>query len=216
MQIKKVHIISIAAILFVACVVILVQWQGTNSHLKERQAEVQSLTSEVESLQTVTAQQQAEIGEQEAAIELKDSQLNNLEDEVETARFQFYYASLSKPRYGVSDLVDYLDRWKWIDRGYVANEFDCSEMSAYLEWRLENEGYHSIIVTGDSPRGGGGEHAWLLVQVSEEEYMPVEATVFSVVYPWDTCYYKYFVYDYGFETIYEALDHSPDEYDWWN
>ena len=211
---QKVYI-PIIAVLFVACVVNSTQWQVTNSHLQERQAEVQSLTSEVEGLQVVTAQQQTEIQEQEAEIELKDFQINDLEDEVERARFQFYYASLSKQRYGVPDLVDYLKRWEWVERVYVENEFDCSEMSAYLEWRLENEGYHTLIVTGDSP-SSAGKHAWLLVQISASEYMPVEATVFSVVYTWDPYFYNYFVYDYGFETIQEALDHSPNEYDWWN
>ena len=213
-RIKKVYI-PIIVILFMACVITGIQWQVTNSHLQESQAEVQSLTSEVEWLQTVTAQQQTEIQEQEAEIELKDFQINNLEDEVERAKFQFYYASLAKQRYGVPDLVDYLNRWEWVERVYVANEFDCSEMSAYLEWRLENEGYHTLIVTGNSP-SSDGKHAWLLVQTSAEGYMPVEATVFSVVYTWDPYYYNYFVYDYGFETIQEALAHSPDEYDWWN
>jgi len=207
--------IPIIAVMFVACVINSTQWQVTNSHLQERQAEVQTLTSEVEGLQVVTAQQQTEIQEQESEIELKDFQINNLEDEVEGAKFQFYYASLSKQRYGSNDLIDYLANWKWIERVYVANEFDCSEMSAYLEWKLENEGYHTLIVTGDSP-SSAGKHAWLLVQISAEEYMPVEATVYSVVYRWDPYYDEYFVYDYAFETIQEAIGHSPDEYDWWN
>lgn len=211
---KKVYI-PIIVILFVACVITSIQWQVTNSHLQERQAKVQSLTSEVEWLQIVTAQQQTEIQEQEAEIELKDFQINNLEDEVERAKFQFYYASLSKQRYGVSDLVDYLNRWEWVERGYVENEFDCSEMSAYLEWKLENEGYHTLIVTGNSP-SSAGKHAWLLVQISAEEYMPIEATVYSIVYWWDPYFDNYFVYDYEFETIQEALGHSPNEYDWWN
>jgi len=207
--------IPIIAVLFVACIINSLYLQDARAHWRDSQAEVQSLISEVEGLQVMTAQQQTEIQEQESEIGLKDFQINNLEDEAERAKFQFYYASLSKQRYGVSDLVDYLKRCEWVERVYVANEFDCSEMSAYLEWKLENEGYHTLIVTGDSP-SSAGKHAWLLVQISAEEYMPVEATVYSVVYRWDPYYDEYFVYDYAFETIQEAIGHSPEEYDWWN
>ena len=162
------------------------------------------------------AEQRAEIQERAAEIELKDSQIASLEAEVERTKFEFYYASLSKQRYGSSDLIDYLAQWKWIERVYTEDEFDCSEMSAYLEWRLENEGYNTLIVAGDSP-SSAGKHAWLLVQIGEGgEYMPVEATVYHVVYWWDPYYDEYFVYDYAFENIQEAIAHSPDEYDWWH
>ena len=203
---KKVYI-PIIVILLMACVFTSIQWQVANSQLQECQAEAQSLTSEVEWLQTVTAQQQEE-------IESKDIQISNLEYEVERVKFQFYYASLTKQRYGVSDLEEYLNRWQWSEGTYVSDEFDCSEMSAYLEWKLENEGYTTLIVTGDSPFGLG-KHAWLLVQTSVEGYMPVEPTTYSIVYWWDTYFDNYFVYDYEFENIQEALDYSPNEFDWW-
>ena len=203
---KKVYI-PIIVILLMACVFTSIQWQVANSQLQECQAEAQSLTSEVEWLQTVTAQQQEE-------IESKDIQISNLEYEVERVKFQFYYASLTKQRYGVSDLEEYLNRWQWSEGTYVSDEFDCSEMSAYLEWKLENEGYNTLIVTGDSPFGLG-KHAWLLVQTSVEGYMPVEPTTYSIVYWWDTYFDNYFVYDYEFENIQEALDYSPNEFDWW-
>lgn len=218
---KKVYI-PIIVILVIACIVTSVQWQIASSQLQECQAEVQSLTSEVELLQIVTAQQQGE-------IELKDSQINNLEyevgnleyeveyleDKVEREKFQFYYASLAKQRYGVDDLEEYLNRWQWTEGSYVSGEFDCSEMSAYLERKLENEGYNTLIVTGDSPFGLG-KHAWLLVQTSAEGYMPVEPTTYSLVYWWDTYFDAYFVYDHQFEDIQEALDDNPNEFDWWN
>ena len=211
---KKVYI-PIIVILFIACIFTSVQWQIAGSQLQGCQAEVQSLTSEVESLQMMTGRQQEE-------IELKDSQIKNLEyeveyleDKVEREKFQFYYASLAKQRYGVDDLEEYLNRWQWTEGAYVSGEFDCSEMSAYLEWKLENEGYNTLIVTGDSPFGLG-THAWLLVQTSIEGYMPVESTTYSIVY-WSNIYFdNYFVYDHRFENIQEALDYSPNEFDWWN
>jgi hypothetical protein len=203
---KKVYI-PIIVILIIGCVFISVQWRVANSQLQECQAEAQSLTSEVDWLQTVTAQQQDD-------IESKDIQISNLEYEVERVKFQFYYMSLAKQRYGVSDLEEYLDRWQWSEGAYVADEFDCSEMSAYLERKLENEGYNTLIVAGDLPFGVG-KHAWLLVQTSVEGYMPVEPTTYSIVYWWNTYFDNYFVYDYQFENIQEALDYSPNEFDWW-
>jgi hypothetical protein len=183
-----------------ACIFTIVQWQVANSRLQE--------------CQTLTAEQLSEIQAQEEEIESKDIQIGNLEREVEGVKFQFYYASLAKQRYGVSDLEEYLNRWQWTEGSYVSGEFDCSEMSAYLEWRLESEGYNTLIVTGDSPFGVG-KHAWLLVQTSVEGYTPVEATTYSIVYWWNTYFDSYFVYDQQFQNIQEALDYSPNEFDWW-
>jgi len=201
---KKVYI-PIIVILFIACVFTSIQWRFANSQLQECQAEA-------EGLQLLTLRQQSEIQSQEEEIESKDIQINNLEYEIERVRFQFYYASLAKQRYVVSDLEEYLNRWQWVEGSYVSGEFDCSEMSAYLEWKLENEGYNTLILTGDSPFGVG-KHAWLLVQTSVEGYMPVEPTTYSIVYWWDTYFDNYFVYDQQFENIQEALDYSPNEFD---
>lgn len=197
---KKVYI-PVIAILFVACVFTIVQWQAADSQLDECETEVRTLAAEVDWLQSLTDEQQSEI--------------QALEEEVERAEFQFYYASLAKQRYGVSDLEEYLNRWEWTEGAYVADEFDCSEMSAYLEWKLENEGYNTVIVTGDSPFGVG-KHSWLLVQTSTEGYMPLESTTYSIVYWWDVYFDNYFEYDHQFESIQEALAYSPNEFDWWN
>jgi cell division protein FtsB len=207
--------IPIIVVILMACGYTGIQWQVTNSQLQASQAEVQFLTFEVEQLQIMTAQQQDEIQSKKTEIELKDIQINNLKDEVEEAKFKFYYASLAEQRYGVYDLEDYLSRTKWVEGSYIPNIFDCSEMSAYLEWKLENEGYHTLIVAGNSP-SGTGRHAWLLVETIAGYYMPVEATTYSIVY-WSNPYFdNYFVYDHQFETIQEALDYRPTEYDWWN
>jgi hypothetical protein len=211
---KKVYI-PIIVVMLGACVFTSIQWRATDSQLQECQAEVQYLTSEVASLQTVIEQQQSEIQAKEEEILYKDFQISNLEYQVEAVRFQFYYMSLAKQRYGVDDLEDYLNRWEWVEGAYVADEFDCSEMSAYLERKLENEGYHTVIVTGLSPFSLG-RHAWLLVETSAGAYMPVEPTTYSIVYWWNIYFDNYFVYDYQFESIQEALAYSPNEYDWWN
>ncbi len=131
----------------------------------------------------------------------------------EEGEFDFYYVK-PQQRYGVDDLEEYLRRWQWAEGAYVANKFDCSEMSAYMERELENEGYHAIIVIGEAPFGGG-RHSWLLVETSVGEYMPVEPTAYSIVYWQAISFDNYFVYDYRFETIQDALEYQPDEFNWW-
>ena len=142
-------------------------------------------------------------------------ELDLAKSQVEESKFEFYYAAKCKQRYGVDDLESYLNRWQWSEGAYVSGKFDCSEMSAYIEWRLESEGYHTIIVVGQSPSNPEARHAWLLVETSSGKYMPVEATQFELV-KWDDQYFdQYFSYDHSFETIFGALDYDYDGFNWW-
>ena len=126
--------------------------------------------------------------------------------------FSFYYVK-PEQKFGVYDLEDELYGLEWIEP-YQESVFDCSEMSAYLEWYLENEGWHTYIVCGETP-WDGGYHAWLLVETSTDHYMPVESTTIEIVW-WDNPYFdNYFIYDYRFETIQEAVDYNESEFDWW-
>ena len=148
-------------------------------------------------------------------LQITQNQLNLAERQAETSKFDFYYASLCKQRYGVEDLDEYLDRWQWTEGVYVKGVFDCSEMSAYIEWKLENEGYHTLIVVGQSPSNRNARHAWLLVETSSGKYMPIEVTRYELV-KWDNPYFDlYFEYDHSFETISDALDYDYDGFDWW-
>lgn len=133
---------------------------------------------------------------------------------VEQTKFYFYYVR-KEQRYGVSNVREYLEQWDWKEDAYVEGEFDCSQMSTYLEWKLENEGYHTIIVGGDSPTGSANKHAWLLVETAEGKYTPIEATALSIVNWKSPDYYNYFEYEFQFETIQEALSYSPTEFNWW-
>lgn len=172
--------------------------------------QVSSLKVEVNDLEQKTENLKQEAASQKA---LYESQIDYYMDKAERDKFTFYYVR-PKQRYGTEDLQEYLDRWKWIEGAYVASKFDCSQMSAYTEQKLENEGYNTVIVAGDSP-SGDGKHAWLLVETSEGRYMPVEATTLSIVY-WSNAYFdNYFIYDFEFETIQEALSYSPTEFNWW-
>ncbi|HUV75327.1 MAG TPA: hypothetical protein VMW00_01600 [Dehalococcoidales bacterium] len=191
----------------------------------QSQLEVANLGQEVASLEQQVLNLGVEVNgleqetknlKQEAASQKTyyERQIDLYEDKAERAKFTFYYVSLMEQRYGVDDLQDYLHRGEWKEDTYVEGKFDCSQMSAYLECKLENEGYHTVIVTGESP-DGSGRHAWLLVEASEGKYMPVEATAYSIVY-WSSPYFdNYFEYEYQFETIQEALSYSPTEFNWW-
>jgi hypothetical protein len=130
----------------------------------------------------------------------------------QAGRFDFYYVK-PKQKYGVDELADWLGRWEWL-KPYQAGVFDCSEMSAYTEWKLENEGWHTLIIVGNCPFATG-KHAWLLVETSTGKYMPVESTDISVVMWADPNFDKYFEYDHQFETIQQALAYNQSEFDWW-
>lgn len=193
-----------------------------NNQVESLQTEKNSLEDQVSNLHTDKRKLQSqvntlrsEVADLEWEISDLEWEISNLRQTAEENRFEFYYASLARQRFGVYDLDEYLDRWEWIEGSYVKGVFDCSEMSAYIEWRLENEGYNTYIVCGESP-WGGGYHAWLLVETSEGAYMPVEATEYDIVWWSDPYFDNYFEYDYLFETIHDALDYSQSEFDWWN
>ncbi|UCD26643.1 MAG: hypothetical protein JSV75_00435 [Candidatus Bathyarchaeota archaeon] len=127
--------------------------------------------------------------------------------------FFFYYVKPEEQKFGVNSLGNELEGLKW-SRQYERGLFDCTEMTAYLERYLENHGWHTKIVVGDTPFGSG-RHAWLLVETSEGEYMPVESTKIQIVLWSAPNYDNYRVYDYRFETIVEALSYSETAFDWW-
>ena len=141
-----------------------------------------------------------------------DESISELEKTIEQVKFTFYYAPTEKT-YGTAALQEYLQSRKWKEG--LDKDFDCSKMSAYLEWKLENEGYHTFIVGGDSP-DGSGRHAWLLVETIEGKYTPVEATARSIVDQSSPYFNNYFRYEFYFETIQEALSYNPTDYNWWN
>jgi len=200
-------------------------YEQVQDYYLESQIEVSNLQGEVVALEANVSQLQGENADLEEETISLGHELDNLESkyerdiayykrEVEEAEFSFYYVPASQ-RYGVDDLEEYIQRWKWKEGAYVLGKFDCSQMSAYLEQKLENEGYNTIIVAGDSPFSSG-KHAWLLVELEEGTYMPVEATAYSIVY-WSSPYFDdYFEYEHRFDTIQEALSYSPTEFNWWD
>ena len=140
-------------------------------------------------------------------------QIDSLLNELDEARFSFYYVKPPDQKFGVYDLSDELNGLEWM-HPYEADVFDCSEMSACLEWYLENKGWHAKIVVGDTPFGTG-RHAWLLVETSVGHYMPVESVTIEVVWWSNPNFDNYWIYDHKFETIQDAIAYNERGFDWW-
>ena len=108
---------------------------------------------------------------------------------------------------------------------YQEDYFDCSEMSAFMEWYLEGHGVDTIIVTGvrNQPYNisaggfeyekGAGAHAWIVSNVSGERIL-IEPTLARVV---PKSLEIYYITDKTYNNIYDAVrsGRSVGEYDWW-
>jgi len=184
------------------------------------QNEVESLTTEVDDLQSEVDSLQIEKSQLESEIDWLNNKYDNYvatheysDWEYEDAQFYFYYVPPDEQKFGVYDLEDELYGLEWT-HPYEEGVFDCSEMSASMERYLENEGWNTLIIVGDSPFGSG-RHAWLLVETSDGKYMPVESTTIEIVWWPNPNFDNYFEYDHSFETIQDALVYSETEFDWW-
>jgi hypothetical protein len=103
---------------------------------------------------------------------------------------------------------------------YQCSSFDCSEMAAYIEWKLECHNVTAYIATRDDWRDGYG-HAWVIVPLRGGKYLAIEPTVSategSLGAEMITYEPEYFVYDQLFEDIYGASGFfGVGEWDWWN
>jgi len=108
---------------------------------------------------------------------------------------------------------------------YQEDYFDCSEMSAFIEWYLEGHGVDTVIVTGErnqphniSAGGfeyekGAGDHAWIISNVSGERVL-IEPTLARVV---PKSLERHYFADKTYNDIYDAVGSSRSvvEYDWW-
>ncbi len=127
-------------------------------------------------------------------------------------------------------LEHYIEDYQWT-RAYRENYWDCSEMSAYLEWFLENKGFHTIFCWDE-------EHMWLLVE-TDDGWIPIGSTERGLVWGeeewvWELIwggdgYHPDYYNSYHAEDIYELYEgqlcvyngkwvreyHPIDELDWW-
>jgi len=117
-----------------------------------------------------------------------------------------YYIPTNRTE-NLTELVEVLNG---IEFPYIANYWDCSESSAYLERYLENKGFTTYICVNHKIR-----HAWLWVRVrinNSSQFIPVEATRrphISIATP-------LYLPEHVYKDIYAALVHEGEkEFAWW-
>lgn len=114
--------------------------------------------------------------------------------------FAEYYI-YHKRVYGIDKLREVLTI-RWL-KAYEVNFFDCSEMSAFLEYWLENKGFNTDIVSDRS-------HSWVIVETEPGIWTHVESTSSA----------PYVInerpYNDRYKDIFQAIKSSPADYDWWN
>jgi len=79
--------------------------------------------------------------------------------------------------------------------------WDCSQISAYVEWLAENCGY-SVVFTGRKGAAGSSGHVWLTVEGD-----PYEASGLYWI-DYDTADPGYYEANVWFENIYEAMKYT--------
>ena len=131
-------------------------------------------------------------------------------------------------------MQEYLANSEWVD-DYDAGGWDCSQMAAYMEFMLENCGYHTVIRDADM-EGEQYGHAWILVEF-RQGWLAYECTGRYWVYPdeatarsydpYGTVHWNPSKYDAGmqYESIYDIWDDYKQysngeevflkEYGWW-
>jgi len=120
-----------------------------------------------------------------------------------------YYSTNFFPehRNTVEDLKAFLSKLK-IPHKYERGVFDCSEISAYVEWALEDAGFDAYIVLAE-------DHAWNMVKVAGATYYIDISSEKPYIFKSDKRYPKIVKV---FKNIYEVVGyyHSVKEWDWWN
>lgn len=141
----------------------------------------------------------------------------------------------------LADLKKFLLYEFRMPKGYRADEFDCSEMTAYLEWALEDAGFNASIVVGPFSLEEGTKHAWVMAYTNDGD-MAIESTALmsedddlflymikffgeilelngGIIYKEKTTGWEgYYQEDaYSYESIYEVVTKSKElkEWSWW-
>ena len=129
-----------------------------------------------------------------------------------------YYSTNFFPehRNTVEDLKAFLSKLK-LPHKYERGVFDCSEISAYVEWALEDAGFVAYIVLGEVDFGGDTKriHAWNMVKVAGATYYIDMSSGKPHIFKSDKHHLKIIKV---FKNIYEAVEyyHSVKEWDWWS
>lgn len=122
----------------------------------------------------------------------------------------WYYTSACQQPEGVG-LYDWLGNLEWYGEiDLSGGGWDCSQMSARIEWLCENCGYDAVITCREGTDESRG-HCWVTV-----EGEPYEATGLYWV-DLETADPDYYRADLWFHDVYEAWEYDGrlSEWGWW-
>jgi len=141
-----------------------------------------------------------------AGVSAKEVPGASLEQDEESSIPYWYYNSPCQQPEGAT-LQEWLGELPWYGELNLGG-WDCSQISAYVEWLTENCGYETVFTCRlGTPTTYG--HCWLTIEGS-----PYEATgLYWINY--DTADPGYYAADMELKNIYEAWAHSG-EHETWN
>jgi len=200
--------------------IVSLKWQvySNKTAIKELKSEKETLGKKIQDLESenwrliqqidMLRRENEELRNQLSELQVKISELEDklrLYEQVPHG----YYSTNFFPEYGntVEDLKAFLSKLK-IPHKYERGVFDCSEISAYVEWALEDAGFDAYIVLAE-------DHAWNMVKVAGATYYVDMSSGKPYIFKSDKRYPKIVKV---FKNIYEAVDyyHSVKEWDWWS
>jgi len=136
----------------------------------------------------------------------------------------FVEKNISHNLHGIKEVLLYnLPYWM-----YITDNFDCSDMSAYLEHKFELYGFDARICISHNFKGKGINHAWICIDLPEEERYYIETTQidetisidgvdYPIIGPQDSSYIDYTKHEAIYEDIYEACTlHFIEDFNWWS
>jgi len=210
--------------LFAAIWIIDIQANNNSlqSDLDLLEIQYHNLSLVADSLEDNLSQLQDDYSELQQDYRLLEWENEDLRDELELYDSipHNYYPSSSNLKYDNTwaELRYYMNYTAELPRSYQEGVFDCSEISAYLEWALENVGFDAYVVAGPTPWEDSGYHAWIIVYTVEYT-VAIEATSLEIVYSNDPfCDNYYDGYDDIYRNIYEIAKQyrgNMQEWDWW-
>lgn len=109
------------------------------------------------------------------------------------------------------DLHTVLDNLRFKET-YRVHYYDCTQMSALMEWIAENMGYEAKI-------GCGNHHCWVLVRYEDGVWKAYESVAGGDTTAYVPAPHTYYSPDYGYASIEEVLAAGSDivaEYNWWS
>ena len=116
-----------------------------------------------------------------------------------------YYLDVKKGTKNISELREVLKGIKY-PHSYEISVFDCSEMSSYAEWFLENKGFDTVICTNKT-----WGHAYVRTGINGQN-INIECIPPVRI----TNYWKYNHSEDRYTDIYEAISDYPWQFDWWS